>query len=69
MNRALTKHITEILGTLGAGDQEALNSLIPLVYDELRRPELSSGTPTPSWRVGQNYYVSAHFLGSGPGKV
>jgi RNA polymerase sigma factor (TIGR02999 family) len=29
--------ITEILATLGAGDQEALKSLIPLVYDELRR--------------------------------
>lgn len=29
--------ITEILATLGAGDQEALKSLVPLVYDELRR--------------------------------
>ena len=37
MNPAWTKQITEILGTLGAGDQEALNLLIPLVYDELRR--------------------------------
>ena len=31
------KRITEILATLGEGDQEALKSLIPLVYDELRR--------------------------------
>jgi RNA polymerase sigma factor (TIGR02999 family) len=31
------KRITEILATLGSGDQEALQSLIPLVYDELRR--------------------------------
>jgi hypothetical protein len=31
------KCITEILATLGAGDQDALKSLIPLVYDELRR--------------------------------
>jgi ECF sigma factor len=29
--------ITAILATLGAGDQKALKSLIPLVYDELRR--------------------------------
>lgn len=32
-----SKGITAILATLGAGDQEALKSLIPLVYDELRR--------------------------------
>jgi RNA polymerase sigma factor (TIGR02999 family) len=32
-----SKGITEILATLGAGDQEALKSLVPLVYDELRR--------------------------------
>jgi len=29
--------ITEILATLREGDQEALKSLVPLVYDELRR--------------------------------
>jgi RNA polymerase sigma factor (TIGR02999 family) len=29
--------IAEILATLRAGDQEALKSLVPLVYDELRR--------------------------------
>jgi RNA polymerase sigma factor (TIGR02999 family) len=32
-----SERITEILATLGSGDQEALKSLIPLVYDELRR--------------------------------
>ena len=32
-----SKRITEILATFGTGDQEALKSLIPLVYDELRR--------------------------------
>jgi len=32
-----SKRITEILATFGAGDEEALKSLIPLVYDELRR--------------------------------
>ena len=37
MNPASSKRITEILATLGAGDQEALKALIPLVYDELRR--------------------------------
>jgi RNA polymerase sigma factor (TIGR02999 family) len=37
LNPASSKRITEILATLGAGDQEALKSLIPLVYDELRR--------------------------------
>jgi RNA polymerase sigma factor (TIGR02999 family) len=34
---ASSKGVTEILATLRAGDQEALKSLIPLVYDELRR--------------------------------
>lgn len=37
MKQVSSKRITEILATLGAGDQEALQSLIPLVYDELRR--------------------------------
>ena len=37
VDRASNKGITEILVTLGDGDQEALKSLIPLVYDELRR--------------------------------
>lgn len=37
MSQVSSKHITEILATLGTGDQEALKSLIPLVYDELRR--------------------------------
>ena len=37
LNRVPSKGITEILATLGKGDQEALKSLIPLVYDELRR--------------------------------
>ena len=32
-----SKRITEILATFGAGDEEALKSFIPLVYDELRR--------------------------------
>jgi RNA polymerase sigma factor (TIGR02999 family) len=32
-----SKRITEILATFAGGDQEALKSLIPLVYDELRR--------------------------------
>jgi RNA polymerase sigma-70 factor (ECF subfamily) len=31
------KRITEILATLGSTDQQGLDSLIPLVYDELRR--------------------------------
>jgi len=37
LSQVSSKHITEILATLSAGDQEALKSLIPLVYDELRR--------------------------------
>lgn len=37
MNRLSSQGITEILATLRTGDQEALKSLIPLVYDELRR--------------------------------
>src|ERR1700704_4004297 len=37
LSQVSSKPITEILATLGAGDQEALKSLIPLVYDELRR--------------------------------
>ena len=37
MSQVSSKHITEILATLSAGDQESLKSLIPLVYDELRR--------------------------------
>jgi len=32
-----SEQITAILATLRSGDQEALKSLIPLVYDELRR--------------------------------
>jgi RNA polymerase sigma factor (TIGR02999 family) len=37
LNRLSSQGITEILATLRTGDQEALKSLIPLVYDELRR--------------------------------
>ena len=37
MNPLSSKGVTEILATLRTGDQEALKSLIPLVYDELRR--------------------------------
>ncbi len=37
MTQVSSKRITEILATFGAGDEEALKSLIPLVYDELRR--------------------------------
>ena len=37
MNGASSKRVTEILAILGAGDEEALKALIPLVYDELRR--------------------------------
>jgi RNA polymerase sigma factor (TIGR02999 family) len=37
LNRLSSKGVTEILATLRTGDQEALKSLIPLVYDELRR--------------------------------
>ena len=37
MTQVPSKRITEILATFGAGDEEALKSLIPLVYDELRR--------------------------------
>lgn len=37
MSQVSPKRITEILATLGLPDQEGLHSLIPLVYDELRR--------------------------------
>jgi len=37
LNGASSKRVTEILASLGAGDEEALKALIPLVYDELRR--------------------------------
>ena len=37
MSQVSPKRITEILATLGSPDQEGLQSLIPLVYDELRR--------------------------------
>jgi len=30
-------HVTELLQRLQAGDQDAMNALIPLVYDELRK--------------------------------
>jgi len=32
-----TGHVTRLLVKAGAGDQDALNQLVPLVYDELRR--------------------------------
>ena len=31
------KDVTDLLVDLGRGDREALNKLMPLVYDELRR--------------------------------
>jgi RNA polymerase sigma-70 factor (ECF subfamily) len=37
LSQVSPKRITEILATLGLPDQEGLHSLIPLVYDELRR--------------------------------
>ena len=37
LTQVSSKRITEILATFRSGDQEALKSLIPLVYDELRR--------------------------------
>jgi RNA polymerase sigma factor (TIGR02999 family) len=37
LSQVSPKRITEILATLGSPDQEGLHSLIPLVYDELRR--------------------------------
>jgi RNA polymerase sigma-70 factor (ECF subfamily) len=37
LSQVSPKRITEILATLGSPDQQGLNSLIPLVYDELRR--------------------------------
>jgi RNA polymerase sigma factor (TIGR02999 family) len=37
LSQVSPKRITEILATLGSADQEGLHSLIPLVYDELRR--------------------------------
>ena len=32
-----TRQVTELLAAWGAGDREALDALMPLVYDELRR--------------------------------
>ncbi len=37
LSESASDGIAEILATLRAGDQEALKSLVPLVYDELRR--------------------------------
>ena len=37
LSEVSSSSITEVLATLGAGDQEKLKTLIPLVYDELRR--------------------------------
>jgi RNA polymerase sigma factor (TIGR02999 family) len=37
LTQVSSERITEILATLSGGDQQALKSLIPLVYDELRR--------------------------------
>jgi RNA polymerase sigma factor (TIGR02999 family) len=35
--KALQKDVTQVLGNWAAGDAAALNELMPLVYDELRR--------------------------------
>lgn len=37
MNQPIPEDLTLLLAQWGGGDQEALDSLIPLVYDELRR--------------------------------